>query len=142
MATVKMGFEGQIFYGAAGSTATTQITNATDINFPIDQETGNTTVRGDGSSIPIETMSVTCLKGTIEFSMIFDTADTTLAALMTAAAAGSGVALRLKDYASGKGPDADYILKVENGMPLKGEQTKKFTATPTRGYGRNPQIYV
>jgi len=137
-----MGFEGQLFYGTPGTTGATQLTNCQDINFPMDSDTGNTTVRGDGTQIPIETMGVTCLKGTIEFTMILDTADTSLVAMMTAAATGAGVALRLKDYAAGKGPDGDYILKVENGMPLKGEQTKKFTGTPTRGYGRNPQLYV
>jgi hypothetical protein len=137
-----MGFEGQLFYGVAGTTAATQLTNVQDINFPMDADYGNTTVRGTGLAIPIETQGVTCLKGTVEFTMIYDTADTALTAMMTAAATGAGVALRLKDYSAGKGPDGDYILKVENAMGLKGEQTKKFTGTPTRGYGRDPQLYV
>jgi hypothetical protein len=137
-----MGFQGQLFYGAPGATATTQLTNTTDINFPMDSDTGNTTVRGTGLTIPVETMGVTCIKGTIEFTMINDSADTGLAAMMTAAATGDAVALRLKDFSAGKGPDGDYILKVENALPLKGEQTKKFTATPTRGYGRDPLLYV
>ncbi len=142
MANVKMGFEGQIFEGATGSTATNQILNTTDIAYNLDIEEGNTTVRGAGTSAPIETMDPTVLKVTIEFTMINDITDTILAALKAAAYAGTGVALRMKDYSSGKGFDGDVFLKCEHGEPIKGEQTYKFTATPSRSFGRAPVLFT
>lgn len=140
--TVKMGFEGLIYYGAAGSTASTLITNSRDINYNMDHERGDSTVRGDGSAPPVQTQEVTAIICGIEFTMIDDTTDTTLEALKVAAAAGTGVAIRTKDHAAGKGYDGDCTISVQKGMPLQGEQTVQFTATPSRGYGRAPQPYV
>ncbi len=142
MSTTKMGFEGQIFYGAAGSTAATPILNSRDINYDIDHDDGDTTVRGDGTSVPIATGDPVLRKVNITWTMINDTTDTVLEALRTAAAAGTGVALRLRDNAAGKGFDGDVSIKFTHGEPLNGEQTYEFTATPSRGYGRIPQLYV
>lgn len=142
MSTTKMGFEGQIFYGVAGSTAATQITNAKDVTYDIDHDDGDTTVRGDGSAVPIATGDPVLRKVSITFNMINDTTDTVLEALRVAAAAGTAVAMRLKDNSAGKGYDGDVNIKVSHGEPLNGEQTFDFTATPTRGYGRVPSLYV
>jgi hypothetical protein len=137
-----MGFEGIILYGSTGSTASTQLLNVTDVAYNLDIEEGNTTVRGDSTTVPIETMDPTVRKVTIEWTMISDTSDASLAALRAAAYAGTGVALRTKDYAAGKGFDGDCFLKVEHGMPIKGEATHKFTATPSRSFSRAPVLYV
>ncbi len=142
MSTTKMGFEGVIYYGVAGSTGATQITNATDISYDVDHETGDTTVRGDGSSVPLTTGDPTARSMSIEWTMINDTTDSVYEALRAAAAAAGGVAIRTKDYAAGKGFDGDCSITMKNGMPLKGEQTTVFTAMPSRGYGRAPQPYV
>jgi len=140
MAT-KMGFEGLIYYGAAGSTASTALTNTRDVSITLDSEDGDTTVRGDGSSPPIETTRVTKLKWSCEFTMLMKTADAELEALQVAAAAGNPVALRMKDHSSGKGFDGDVTLTCRDGKPLNGEQTKQFTAKPN-GESRTPQLYV
>lgn len=142
MGNVLMGFQGLIYYGTAGSTATTQLTNVGDINYNLDAEKGDTTVRGTGSAPPIKTDSITALGIQIEWDMIHDITDTSLAALLSAAFAGTGVAIRTKDYASGQGFNGDCSITVQDGMPLKGQATKKFTATPCRDYGRAPQLYV
>lgn len=142
MGNQKMGFEGQIFYGAAGSTAGTLLENTTDINYNLEPERGNTTVRGDGSAPPITTEQVTIRGITIEWTMINDTTDASFEAMRVAAFSGSPIALRTKDYAAGKGFDGDVTLAATNGMPLNGEQTTQFTATPTRSEGRDPQLYV
>lgn len=137
-----MGFEGLLYYGTAGSTATTLLENCKDITVTRDVERGNTTVRGTGANPPIETESVTVRKIQIEFVMINDITDTEFAALKTAVSAGTAVALRGKDYASGKGPDADFTLSMSEPWPLNGEQAVTFTATPNRDHGRSPQTYV
>lgn len=142
MSNQKMGFEGLLYYGAAGSTASTLLENCKDITISNDVERGNTTVRGTSASAPIETEHVTLLKLQIEFTMVNDSTDTYLEALKVAAAAGTAVALRGKDYSSGKGPDGDFTLSASKPWPLQGEQVITFTATPTRGSGRAPVLYT
>jgi len=142
MTVYKMGFEGLIYYGAAGSTAATQITNSRDITITIDPEYGETTTRGSGSAPPIVTQTVVALGVSIEWTMLNKTDDTTLDALQTAAAAGTAVALRTKDYSSGSGFDGDVTISVNHGVPYKGEQTYQFTATPYRDSSREPVLWT
>lgn len=141
MAVTKMGFEGLVYRGSAGSTASTQITNIRDVNYNIDRGDGDTTVKGDGSAVPIGCARAVRLDVTIDFLMLNKSDDTSLEALRTAAAAGTPVALRLKDYSSGKGFDGDVLLSVQHGEPIGGEQTYQFTATPNND-NRTPQLYV
>lgn len=136
----KMAFEGQLYYGVAGATAATLITNCRDVTIGIDPERGDTTVRGDGTSPAVNSSRVVALSASLEWTMLNKADDTTLAALLAAAAAGTPVALRGKDYAAGKGPDMDYTLAVQNGQPHKGEQTYQFTAEPTDEAGRTPAV--
>lgn len=143
MPNIKMGFEGQVLFGnTPGSTAATLLENVKDVNYNLEVEKGNTTVRGDGSAPPIETEDVTIRRVTIDFAMIKDTSDTALEALLVHLYAGTGFALRLKDYSSGKGFDGDCTGTVARGKPLNGEQTLQITCTPSRSYGRAPSLYV
>jgi len=142
MPTTKMGFEGRIYVGGTGSTAATLLENVKDIAYNLDIEKGDTTVRGDSTTVPIKTEDPTLRTVSIEWTMINDTTDANYEALRVAAAAGSAKAIRTKDHATGKGFDGDCSLSMQNGMPLAGEQTTQFTATPSRGYGRPPQLYV
>lgn len=136
----KMGFEGLLYYGAAGSTAATQITNARDITIGHGLEKGDTTVRGNGSGPVVNSSRVVAIDHSLSFQMVNKSDDATLTALLTAAAAGEPVALRGKDHSAGKGPDFDYILEVSKGQPFKGEQTVDFTCTPTDEAGRDPEL--
>lgn len=142
MGLTKMGFEGLAYYGAPGSTASTAITDSADLSYNLDVEKGNTTIRGDSTVPPIETEDVTIRKAQIEINMLNRTTDAVLEALRVAAASGAAVALRMKDHAAGKGFDGDVTLSEQEGRPLRGEQTIKFTATPTRSAGRTPSLYV
>jgi hypothetical protein len=141
MAVTKMGFEGQLFYGTAGSTAATQVTNCRDISYNVDIETGETTTRGDGSAPPIKTERVTGRMVDLSWQMLNKTTDTTLTALIAAAVAGTPVAIRTKSYSSGLGFDGDVILKFKLNKPLKGEQTYDWTATPNDD-NRAPSLNV
>lgn len=126
----RMGYEGQLFYGVAGATASSQVLNSTDATVSYDQERGNTTSRGDGSAPPINTESVSIRNLQVTFTMLNRAADSILTALRAAAAGGTPVALRVKDHASGTGVDADFNVACEKGLPLRGEQTFNFTCTP------------
>jgi hypothetical protein len=137
-----MGYETQLFYGTAGATAATQITNSVDVNYNMDPERGDTTTRGTGLTPPIITSRVTGLKPTITWRMLNKPADATLAALIAAAKTGAPVALRTKSYASGLGFDGDVNLQVQQGAPLRGEATFEFTAEATEESGRTPSLWV
>ena len=141
MAKNKMGFEGQIYYGTAGSTASTQLTNARDITFSMEPSKGDTTVRGTGASPPIGSARVTRRDITLEFSMLHDNTDSALEALRTAAFAATPVAIRLIDEAGGKGFDGDVNLTPSEDMNMAGEQIITFTCDPNREL-REPTLYT
>lgn len=137
-----MGFEGKIYKGVAGVEAATLIENSRDITYGFDTEKGETTVRGAGDNPPMKTERVTARVASIEFEMTIKEGDAVLTDLFTAAALGDPVSIRTKHKTSGKGFDGDCTLTWSHGKPLKGEQTAKFTATPTRESGREPNPYV
>lgn len=141
MAKKRMGFEGKIFYGPKGTTATNEITNSQDINYDFATDRGSTLERGDGSAPPIECESVTVRKMTLNWKMLNKDGDTNLTALLAAAYGGTPVAIRTKDKSTGKGYDGDCNLEVKHGKPIKGEQVFDFSATPN-DEDRTPQLYV
>lgn len=140
--TQYMGFEGKLYIGTAGSTAATLLTNVRDVQIARSTNKGNTTVRGDGTAPPVETQRVTRRIQSITWQMINDSDDTELETLRVADAAGTPVAVRMKDSATGKGFDGDCIIEISEGQPLDGEQTFDITAVPTRESGRDPDPYV
>ena len=140
--TKRMGFEGKAYYGTAGSTGATELTNSRDISFKLATEKGDTTVRGS-SGVPKKTSRVTQLSADdIEIVMLNDNSDTALEAMRVASAAGTAVAIRLKDYAAGKGFDGDCILEFSHPYPLNGEQVVTITCMPTDEAGRTWEPYV
>lgn len=141
--STKMAFEGNMFYGVAdGATeASTLLTNITEASYSFDPTKAPTTVRGAGVNVPLKTERVTELAISIEWTMLNKTTDASLEALRVAAAAGNTVALRLKDFTGGKGFNGDVSLQMSAGEPAAGEQTLKFTATPSNEDGREPVLY-
>jgi hypothetical protein len=138
----RMGFEGRIYRGTAGTTASTEMLSATDVSTSITPKKATTMTRGAGTAPPMETERVVSIGLSIEWTLLNKSGETHLDTLRAAAAAGTPVALRLKDYANGKGFDGDVTLEVKEGMPLGGEASYQFTATPTNEKGREPQAYV
>jgi hypothetical protein len=139
---MKMGFEGLIYYGVKGSTASTLITNRVDVSCDTDPQMAPTTVCGAGTAPPIESEDVCTVKfsATLKMKNLGST-DTVLAALRAAAAAGGQVAIRMIDNAAQKGFDGDVNVKESQGLPIGGEQTFDFTFTPNNKL-RAPQLYV
>ena len=138
----RMGYERQLFYGDAGATATTQLTNVVDINHDIALEFGDTTVRGTSDSLPIGTQKPTKRTPSISWQMRDQPNDTHLAILRAAGKAGTAVALVIKEFnAAGVATtifDGDCNVTVSEGQPLSGESTFDFEATATRDHGRLP----
>lgn len=140
MGTRKSGYEGQLLYGTAGTTANTVLENVEDLDYDTSSEKAPTTVRGTGNAVPINTEKVVALNAKITWSMLLKTNDTALFALIAAARTGAAVALRTRSYASGLGFDGDCTLTVKHGMTLKGQSKFDFEATPTDDEGRAPQL--
>ena len=138
---MKMGFEGLAYYGVKGSTASTLISNRVDLSFDVDPQMAPTTVAGAGTAPPVETEGVATIKFSATLKMKNVASDAVLPALRSAAAAGNAVALRLQDYASGKGYNGDVNVKETFGGSLNGEQTFDFTFTPN-GILRTPLLYA
>ena len=137
-----MGYEGQIFQGAAGAEATNLMENSRDIGVGQEPEKGDTSRRGAGTSPPINTERVTAMGVSLEWAMLNDDTDTNLIALRNAHKIGGPIAIRMKDKAAGKGFDGDVTVSISDAWPYKGEQLVTISATPTREAGRDPQIYV
>jgi hypothetical protein len=119
----KMGYQGLLYYGTKGATAATQVLNRVDASFDIDVETGSTTSAGDGNSVPINTGEAVALTGKVTFNMIVDSNDTAIVAMAAAASTGNPIALRFIRATGATGLDADCVIKMTQGAPLKGEQT-------------------
>lgn len=137
----KMGFEGEAFIGTAGSTAATRLSNSRDLTYDNATDKGETTVRGGSTSPPIHSEATTKRTYTGTIQMVLETTDTALETMRAASFAGTPIALRLKDYAAGKGFDGDVNLSHGEPKPLAGEQVIEFTWTVNNSL-REAQPYV
>lgn len=140
MGTTKSGYEGILLYGVPGATASNQILNCEDLEYDTSPEKAPTTVRGTGSTPPINTEKVVALNAKITWSMLLKTGDTILTALIAAERTGAAVALRTKSYSTGLGFDGDCTLSVKHSMTLNGQSKFDFEATPTDDEGRAPLL--
>jgi hypothetical protein len=139
-ATKKMGYEAKLYYGAAGSTASTLITNSRDIKYDTNPVSGDTTTRGSGASPPIRTGRAVALEASLTWSMVNKSDDATLTALLAAARTGAAVALRYIPHTGSTGLDADCIISVSNGAPLGGESTFDFAVVAMDDSDRAPLL--
>ena len=145
MAKVRMGYEGQIFRGTAGSTASTQITAlVTDIEVSTNIETATTTDRGDGTTLPIITEDAVAAGQEITFTMLNKDSDASIAAFRAAIepSTHTPIALRLKDWSSGVGFDGDVTLSFNHSKGLGDRQELSFTAKPTKQSARSYTFFA
>lgn len=138
MAT-RMGLEAKLYYGTAGSQAATLATNVRDLTMPLDPQKADISSRGSRFTLYGPGM----IDASIAFESNWSDTDAFVQTLYAAAIAGTPVALRTKDFATGKGWDADFIItKGDRKEPLKEGQKVDFEAFPTDISGRSPQVYV
>jgi hypothetical protein len=134
----KMGYQGLLYYGTKGSTASTQVLRRVDASYDIDVEVGSTTSAGDGTAVPINTGEATALTGNITFNMIVDSNDAALVAFRAAAATGNPIALRFIPFTGSTGLNADCVIKITQGAPLKGEATADIEVVALSASEREP----
>lgn len=130
----RMGFKGQLFWGPGGSTASTELTIARDVNYNIDLQDDEV---NDRSSI-VNLYDAVGVDFGLDFEVNNKSNDTFIAAVRAAAFSGDAIAFRTKDFDSGFGFDGDFIVKVNETQPLRGAQRIKVTAKPTDKDGRIP----
>lgn len=135
-----MGYQGLLYYGTKGSTASTQVLKRVDASYDTDVEVGSTTSAGDGASVPINTGEATALTAAVTFNMIRDDTDPAVAAFVAASRTGNPIALRFIPFAGGTGLDADCVIKVTEGAPLKGEQTVDIEVVALSASLREPLL--
>ena len=138
---VLMGFEKQLFIGTVGSTAASEVLDVVNLKVSIAHQYGKTVARSDtgGGASPIETSRVVSRKVSLTFNTLNVPANTNLVTIKAAASAGTPIAMKVVDVASGAVEvDGDFNLSVDKDAPLTSEQDQAFTAEPTRDYGRVP----
>jgi len=126
--SIVLGMDCVLYRGTAGSTASTEMTNVQDVTLNLETDEADVTTRGNSGW----RASVATLKnGTVEFTMIWDTADTDFTAIQSAYFNKTAIALFVAD-SNGEGLDADFtIINFTINQPLAEATTVSVTAKPT-----------
>ena len=114
---IKLGMEAKLYYGPAGSTATTELTNVKDVTLNLETGEADVTTRGNqGWRATVATLK----NGSVEFEMIWDTGDAGFTAIRQAYFNNTAIALAIPDGESGEGLDADFsITNFTRNEPLQ-----------------------
>jgi hypothetical protein len=123
MAGRKMGFQGLLYYGAAGTSAATLCKTRVDVTVERMLETGSTTSAGEGVNVPINTGEPTAVTEKITFNVVADEDD----AVTTFLANNIRAAFKFIACSGGWTFDRDCVYSLKKGAPLKGEQTWDVT---------------
>ena len=126
---IKLGMEAKLYYGPAGSTATTELTNVKDVTLNLETGEADVTTRGNqGWRATVATLK----NGSVEFEMIWETGDAGFTAIRQAYFNNTAIALAILDGESGEGLDADFsITNFTRNEPLEEAITVSVTAKPT-----------
>lgn len=130
----RMGFEGKIYYGTAGSTASTELTIVRDASYAFSNAEADIS---DRSSI-INLYDVGGVDFSLEFEINNQDTDAFVAAVRAAAIAGTAIAFRTRDKTAGWGVDGDFVVGIDESQALRDAQRIKVTAKPTDKNGRLP----
>jgi hypothetical protein len=129
-ATIRMGFEGLLYTGTAGTTAATEIPQTRDITETFPKEYGETSRRPTGGGIIRNSQAATAVGYECTFQTLNDTGNAVISGLKAAAISGTPVAFRSRAFSTGTGFDGDVNVEMSIGKPYKGEQTIDWTVTP------------
>jgi len=103
----KLGLNAKAYYGTAGSSATTEITNIKDVTLNLEKGEADVTTRGgNGWRQTLATLK----EGSIEFEMVWDPDDGAFGAVKDAYFNDTLIAMKFLDEAGGEGLDADFTV--------------------------------
>jgi hypothetical protein len=130
----RMGFEGKLYWGAAGSTASTELKIARDVSYAF----ANVEAYISDRNTKIDLYDVAGVGFSLEFEVNNQDTDSFITALRAAVIAGTAIAFRTRDKTSGWGCDGDFIVSDDEGQPLRDAQRLRISAKPTDKNGRVP----
>ena len=127
--SIKLGMEAKLYYGAAGATAATELTNVKDVTLNLESGEADVTTRANaGWRATVGTLKT----GSVEFEMIWDSDDAGFTAIKDAYFNNEPIALAILDEAGGEGLDADFsITNFSRKEALEQAITVSVTAKPT-----------
>jgi len=126
---IRLGMEAKIYHGAAGSTATSELTNVKDVTLNLETGEADVTTRGNqGWRATVGTLK----EGSVEFEMVWDSDDTGFTAIKNAYFNNTPIALAILDHENGEGLDADFsITNFSRNEPLEEAVTVSVTIKPS-----------
>ena len=117
MAVSHLGADAKAYYGTAGSTANTLMSNIKDVTLNLEAGEADTTTRAGGGW---RSTRPTLLEGTAEFAMQYDPTEGAFSDIKDAFLDKTSIALRFLHAASGEGIDADFsIMSFSRPEPLE-----------------------
>lgn len=129
MADPILGMYGKLYYGTAGSTASTELTNCRDVTLSLETGVADVTTRGNsGWRGEVATLKT----ATLEFEMVWDSDDAGFAAIRNAFLNNTTIALLPLTEENGEGLDADWMItNFSRPEPLEDAIKVNVTAKPT-----------
>ena len=125
---VKLGLDCKAYYGTAGSTAATELTNCKDVTLNLEKGEADVTTRGSTWRLTVGTLK----DASVDFTMLWDDTDAGFIAIKDAFFNSTNIALAFLDGAAGEGLDADFsILKFTRNEPLEEAVTVDISVKPT-----------
>ena len=124
----KLGLDAKLFHGAAGSTASSEMKNCKDVTLNLETGEADITTRAaEGWRITAATLK----EASVEFEMIWDTADSGFNAIQQAYFGNSALSLFVSD-GEGNGLDADFVVtSFSRSEPLEEALKVSVTCKPT-----------
>lgn len=117
MPAIKLGMNGKLYYGDAGSTAATELKNARDLTLNVEKDSEDTSTREGGG---FKTYAGALIDVSIEFEMNDDGGAAYLA-LRTSFISRTPLAFLCLNAADGQGIDGDFeVFKFPSNQPLSG----------------------
>ncbi len=125
---IKLGLTCKLMRGAAGSQATTEMTNVKDVTLNLETGEADVTTRAaKGWRVNAATLK----EGSLEFGMNYDTDDEDCKEIMNAFLNGTALSFFVTD-GEGSGLDADFVITAFNiEQPLEEAVSVSVTAKPT-----------
>jgi predicted secreted protein len=126
---IKLGMKGKLYYGPAGSRATSELRNAKDVTLTLEKGEADVTTRGnEGWRATVGTLK----EGSVEFEMLWDTADAGFNAIQQAYFNDTPLAFAILDGENGHGLDADFaVMNFSRTEALEEAMAVSVTIKPT-----------
>jgi len=107
MSEFVLGMNAKLYYGAAGSEATTAMGNVKDVTLTLEAGEADVTTRANSGW---RATAPTLRECTVEFEMVWDPTDAGFTAIKNAFLSAGLIALKALDQAAGQGPDGDFAI--------------------------------